>query len=60
MEKGAESDMVTTRLITEQDVPALQAMFLEHDADTPGLALCSTTGCVVEEDGVGVLGGATV
>lgn len=44
--------MVTTRLITEQDVPALQAMFLEHDADTPGLALCSTTGCVAEEDGV--------
>lgn len=44
--------MVTTRLITKEDVPVLQAMFLEHDSDSPGLSLCSGTGCVVEEDGV--------
>lgn len=44
--------MVTTRLITKDDVEALTAMFKEHDADSPALSLCSGTGCLVEEDGV--------
>ena len=51
METCGDFGMVTTRLITEQDIPVLQAMFLEHDPETPGLALCSNTGCIVEEDG---------
>ena len=42
---------MVVRIYTPDDNGALDAMFKEHDADSPSIGLCSNSGVIVEEDG---------